>query len=175
MLLPIRNPPKRPRKRSPATKHPVRGRSLWNCLRFAGGSLFSGELMQIQGILIVASFMGLPAICSTYSWVVWNRNRNSLTLNSWKEKILALGLCLGTLCLILISAFLGHEYHADSQSFIDPPKYYWLFLNWISVLSWLFVCLAAALGRGALRLPLSVWCLTMPLCTYNCMYMGFIY
>src|SRR5260370_26096216 len=78
--------------------------------------------MQIQGILIVAFFMGLPAICLTYSWVVWNRNRNRLTLNSWKEEILALGLCLGTLCLILISAFLGHDYHADSQSFVDPSE-----------------------------------------------------
>ncbi len=131
--------------------------------------------MQIQGILIVALFMGLPAICLTYAWVVWGMNRTGLTQSGWKEKLLTRALGLGTLCLFLVSAFLGHEYHWDSQSFVDPPNYYWLILNRISAVSWFLVCLVAAFGRGKLRRPLSLWCITMPLCTYSCMYMGFIY
>ena len=63
----------------------------------------------------------------------------------------------------------------DEQSFTGNSATHWAILNWISVCAWVFVCLTVLVGKGKPRLPLCVWCLTMPLLTFTCMLMGFNY
>jgi hypothetical protein len=153
---------------------------------FRGGHLVSslttemrrpklGHSMEIRSIFLVTFFMGLPAICLIYPWMTWHRVRREAPQGAWRQTLLTFALPSATLSLILVSSFLVHGYRWDEQSFVGPPPLHWAVLNWISFLAWIFVCVASAIGRGKLRVPLSLRCVAMPLLTIAYMTMGFYY
>jgi hypothetical protein len=131
--------------------------------------------MEIRSIFLVMIFMGLPAICLIYAWYTWSRTKGPISQNGWRERLLPLGLPLATLSLLLISGFLVRGYRWDEQSFSGPPPIHWAILNWIGFSAWIYVCFAAMVGKGKLRIPLSLWCFAMPLLKIACMLMGFYY
>jgi hypothetical protein len=131
--------------------------------------------MEIRSIFLVTFFMGLPAICLIYAWKTWGRFRREVSQGGWRQRLLTFGLPSATLSLLLVSGFLAQGYRWDEQSFVGPPPLHWAVLNWISFLAWIFVCFASVIGRGKLRVPLSLWCFVMPLLTIACMLMGFYY
>jgi len=124
-------------------------------------------------MLIVTIFMSFPAICLIYGWRAWAQSRP--LQGAWREKILTLGLCLATLSLLVTSGFLFQGFHSDAQSFAEPPPRHWVILNWLSALTWTLALVAATLGKGRLRRPLFLWCLTMPLAAWIVIEMGYRY
>ncbi len=107
--------------------------------------------------------MAVPALCLIYAWYKWHQSRNTPDQQGWREKLPIIGLFLATSCFLLTSGFLYQGHYPGRQAFSGPPPRIWLILNWISVVAWFLTSLTAALGKGKLRLSLTLWCLTLPL------------
>jgi hypothetical protein len=109
-------------------------------------------------MFFVAIFMSLPAICLIYGWRVRGQRDAGPMETGWRAKLLTLGLCLATLCLLVTSGFLFRGFDSNGQSFASPPPRHWAILNWLSALAWTLALLAAVLGNGRSRRPLFLWC-----------------
>lgn len=128
--------------------------------------------MDIRSVGLVTIFMALPAACLIYGW--W-QSSDTVNSESWRQKLLQLGFPFASLSLLLTSAFLIRGWRWHEQSFADRPPTYWAVLNWINLLSWVFGCFAALLGKGKLRRSLMVWCISLPLFAWIAFMLGFDY
>jgi len=66
-------------------------------------------------------------------------------------------------------------FRSDAQSFAEPAPTPWRILNWLGVLAWGVTLLTTALGKGRLRLPLFLWCISVPLAAWIVIMMGYDY
>jgi hypothetical protein len=122
--------------------------------------------------VFVAAFMSPSAACLIYAW---RRFADFSGLITWREKLLHFALPVATLSLLLISGFLIQGWIWDGQSYIEAPTPTWHVLKRIGLLCWMFVCCASLLGKGKIRKPVLIWCISLPLLTLLVLWMGLLY
>ena len=130
--------------------------------------------MGLKGILFVTFVMGIPAICLIYGWRAWGQTRK-LPAGDWRVMLPTPGLYFATLSQLLASGFLIQGFRSDAQSFAEPASFFWVGLNWVSVLTWGLALWAIALGKGRLRRPIFFCVLSMPLAAWVVIMMGYDY
>src|SRR5258708_29297953 len=131
--------------------------------------------MQFQTIFFVGFFMAVPAACLVWAWQRRKQDGSDLVAKGWRDRLPNAGLVFATFCMVLISGFLFQGHNPDGQSFASPAPHIWLVLNWVSMLAWAVACFATAIGKGKIRIPLLLWCLSMPAFSFAAAMSGYLY
>lgn len=133
--------------------------------------------MGLKGVLFVTFVMAFPASCLVYAWRVHLKNLPELKTPEWqwRRRILTIGVCLGTLSQVLVAGFLFQGFHGDRQSFVERVSLPWAIANWVTLLGWTFVVVAAAIGRGPAKRPLFFWVVIAPISAWFVVQTGWNY
>jgi hypothetical protein len=101
--------------------------------------------------LLVFGFL-LPAqILLLFAWFVTIANKPPV-FAEWRRKVFTWGLFAATGVTLWFFAFCVHFLRAR-----ESAQRFWLFMNWLGLVVWMF-CLAASLtGKGARRILLFAW------------------
>jgi hypothetical protein len=131
--------------------------------------------MKTQALAFVLGSVSPAVACLLWAWRAHLKKTSNSASVTWRSGILSLAIYLATLGQIFVTSFLINGFHGDSQSFIEKVSLPWAIANWITVLSWTFVVIAAAIGQGRLKRPLLFWCLIAPLSAWFVVQMGWNY
>lgn len=117
-----------------------------------------------------------PAVaCLIWAWWVHLEDPSKPENVNWRSGILSVAIYLATLGQVLVTWFLLHGFHGDSQSFVERVSLPWAVANWVTFLGWTFVVTAAAIGQGRLKRPLLFWSVIAPLSAWFVVQIGWNY
>src|SRR5260370_17120649 len=117
-----------------------------------------------------------PAVaCLGYAWRGQLRNLHESKSREWRRRILTIAVRLATLSQLLVTGFLLQGFHGDRQSFVERVSLPWAIANWVTLLGWTFVVVAAAIGRGPAKCPLFIWVVIAPISAWFVVQMSWNY
>jgi hypothetical protein len=130
--------------------------------------------MVVRLIFLVAiSALPVSALADTFRIRLSCGTRTELP--RWRSNVLSVGMWLGALTQVLVSAFLARGFHLNGQSFVEKAPTMWRELNSISLFSWALVVTSVLLGKGLGKRTLLVWILTIPLAAGIVIIIGMCY
>jgi len=115
-------------------------------LRFSKPLLMRVDEDSIYVLFLVA--ISPAIVCLGYAWRGRLKDLSELNSRGWRESILTITACTGTLSQSLTLGFLLQGFHADRQSFAEPASMPWAVANWVSLASWAFALVGTIIGRG---------------------------
>ena len=131
--------------------------------------------MKIQIYVLFLVAISPAIVCLGYAWRGRLKDLSELNSGGWRESILTITACTGTLSQSLTLGFLLQGFHADRQSFAEPASLPWAVANWVSLASWAFALVGTIIGRGKAKYPLLLWSLIHPVTAWFVFMMGYNY
>jgi hypothetical protein len=131
--------------------------------------------MKIQAFAFVLGSIAPAVACLLWAWRAQLKNPPNPESATWRSAILSFAIYLATPSQFLVTSFLLHGFHGDSQSFIERVSLPWAVANWVTFLGWTFVVTAAAIGQGRLKRPLLFWSVIAPLSAWFVVQIGWNY